>query len=325
MGSWPPTPIRDWRTAFALVGIVVACLLTPLANPHGLEMIRIWQRIVGSKVLPQIITEHAPIDLKALTTPAILVIALGAVYIALLLTTLPKLPRVSWVLPLVWLVLSFKSIRQGPLFAITAVVAVADLWRYTAVHRYLVKHGDGTLAWNPEDDPARLAAARGTLWWVVPAVVVAVAFGLQVARVPVPVIGHGWVRFDPDFVPADLNGPVREYAASVPPGTRIFNDVNLGGYLIYHAPGLKIFGDDRCELYGDEWLQKYSDTLGLPPEKLGEVFEQWAKEYGFERAIIMSNPPPKEKPRIEQYLLAHPERWREVARGKRGVMFERVR
>src|SRR5262249_55757990 len=41
----PLSPIKDWPTAFALVGIVLACLATPLVNPHGLEMIRIWNRI----------------------------------------------------------------------------------------------------------------------------------------------------------------------------------------------------------------------------------------------------------------------------------------
>ena len=49
--------------------------------------------------------------------------AFGVFYLVMLAGTLPKLPRVSWLIPLVWLVLSFKGIRQGPLFAITAAVA----------------------------------------------------------------------------------------------------------------------------------------------------------------------------------------------------------
>ena len=81
----------------------------------------------------------------------------------------------------------------------------------------------------------------------------------------------------PNFVPVDLNDPVAKYAASVPSGTHIFNDANLGGYLIYHAPRLKIFMDDRCELYGDDWIEHYSDTLGLPPAELGQEFEALAQ------------------------------------------------
>jgi hypothetical protein len=109
------------------------------------------------------------------------------------------------------------------------------------------------------------------------------------------------------------------------PDRRLFNDANLGGYLIYHAPNVKIFMDDRCELYGDDWIKKYSDMLGQPPEKLATVFEAWDAEYRFDCAFIMTNPPEKDKPSIERYFLDHPEAWRETVRGKRAVVFERIR
>jgi hypothetical protein len=144
-----------------------------------------------------------------------------------------------------------------------------------------------------------------------------------VAKVAVPVVGHGWARFDPNFVPGDLTPTVERYVNQ--PGTRVFNDANLGGYLIYHAPHAKIFMDDRCELYGDEWIKNYADAMGEPPEKLAPIFEAWDAKWNFDWAIIMSDPPPAKKPSIERYLLAHPERWKEVARGKRGVLFQRVR
>ena len=31
----------------------------------------------------------------------------------------------------------------------------------------------------------------------------------------------------------------------------------FGGFLIYHTPGFRVFIDDRCELYGDEFMVKY--------------------------------------------------------------------
>jgi hypothetical protein len=317
------TPIKNWRTAFLLVAIVIACGLTPFVNPHGMEMIRIWQRIVASKVLPQVVNEHMPLDP---TSPlGLTIIALGVFYTVLLAGVLPKWPRVSWLIPLVWFVLSFKGIRQGPLFAVCAAVAIADLWKHTIWHRLLVKHGDGSTAWDA-DNPAEVEKHASPLWacFAVPALAVALAFTLEVKQVPVPVVGAGWARLDPNFIPSDMTREVTEYAAHVPPGTPIFNDANLGGYLIYHTPNLKIFMDDRCELYGDDWIRTYSDTLGLPPEQLGPVFEGWAATYKFERAIVMTNPPEQEKAPIERYLSGAPG-WREVARGKRAVMFERVR
>lgn len=318
-GLLPPTPIQNWRTAFLLVGIVVACGLTPFVNPFGMEMINTWRRIVGSEVLPKVVNEHMPLDP---TSPiGLTVVGFGALYIVLLLGTLPKLPRVSWLIPLAWFILSFKGIRQGPLFAITATVALLDLWPHTVWHRYLKAHGDGSLARDPDPEPR-----AGFSWAVcaVPLIAVMVAFTLQMKQIAVPVVGHGWARLDPNFVPTDLNDEMRAYAATVPPGTRVFNDANLGGYLIYHTPTLKIFMDDRCELYGDAWIRTYSDTLGKPPEELGPTFEQWAEQYGFQRALVMTEPEGKEKPSLERYLLSSPAKWREVARGKRAVIFERV-
>lgn len=308
-------PVRDWPTAFALVGIVAACAATPLVNPHGLEMIRIWQLIVGSTVLPRVIHEHMPLDP---TRPlGLTVIGLGVLYLSLLLGTLPKLPRVSWLIPLAWFVLSFKGIRQGPLFAITAAVAIADMWRHTVWHRLLVKYGDGSLARN---DPPQ---ASGPVWMVIPAVAVLAAFGLQVAKVPVPLVGRGWARLDPYLVPDDITPQVQRLVNK--PGVRVFNDANLGGYLMYFAPHAKIFMDDRCELYGDAWIENYSDVMGLPPEEIGPVVEAWDDRYRFDFAMVMTTPSGKDKPSVERYLLAHPERWREVARGKRAVLFERLR
>ena len=146
---------------------------------------------------------------------------------------------------------------------------------------------------------------------------------LQLTGVEAPVVGRGWARLDPDFIPVELADEMRAYAAAVPPGTPVFNDANLGGFLIYHTPTLKIFMDDRCELYGDDWIRAYADTLGSPPEELGPVFEGWAGRYGFRRAIVMTDPTGVEKPPIERYLLESGG-WREVARGKRAAVFDRV-
>ena len=195
----PLTPIKNWRTAFLLVGIVAACGLTPFANPHGLEMIRIWQRIVASKVLPQVVNEHMPLD--PASPLGLTVIALGAFYLLLLAGTLPKPPRVSWLIPLVWFALSFKGIRQGPLFAVCAGVAIADLWKHTLWHQLLVKHGDGSTAWNTNDATRVAATQRGAFWFAIPALLVAFCFTLQAKHVAVPVIGSGWARLDPGLQP----------------------------------------------------------------------------------------------------------------------------
>ena len=87
--------------------------------------------------------------------------------------------------------------------------------------------------------------------------------------------------------------------------------------------------DDRIELYGDDMLQEYVTAIRADPEEFGVAFEGWRAKWGFDRVVITSNAPTESKPNNgksnrEVYFLSHPERWREVARGKRAVMFEFV-
>jgi hypothetical protein len=160
-----------------------------------------------------------------------------------------------------------------------------------------------------------------------PLVTVLAALGLQAGGVNVPVVGRGWAKLTPELIPVDpvdVADAVRAYRDEAGPGAKMFNDVNLGGFLIYHAPGLKIYGDDRFELSRDEWLLEYKDFLFEHPERI----EEYADRYGFERAFVMTGKGSPEK--VEEYLKTakHPSgqpRWREVARGKRAVLFARVK
>jgi hypothetical protein len=52
----------------------------------------------------------------------------------------------------------------------------------------------------------------------------------------------------------ELLPDLQAYEKNHPPGTPIFNEMLYGGFLIYYTPHLRIFIDDRCELYGDEGL-----------------------------------------------------------------------
>ena len=122
-------------------------------------MLRTWQRIVGSKVMAEIVNEHMPLDLAR--EPDQVVVGFAAFYLLLLLGTLPARPRVTWLIPLVWFVLTLKGIRQGPLFVIIAAVAIADLWPHTVWYRLLKKYGE-SLTRDPADTAAgpRLAGVR---------------------------------------------------------------------------------------------------------------------------------------------------------------------
>jgi hypothetical protein len=156
----------------------------------------------------------------------------------------------------------------------------------------------------------------GIQWVFLPLLLTILASLLILSKTTFPLIGANWARLEPEAVPVDLTPAVRDYVRSVPPGTRIFNDCNWGGYLIYFAPELKIFMDDRFELCGDDWLRAYADTMDRHPERI----DAWAAEYGFRAAVVtiaIDEPTPAEK-----YLTDSPN-WKLVAKGKAAAFFVR--
>jgi hypothetical protein len=95
------------------------------------------------------------------------------------------------------------------------------------------------------------------------------------------VLGRGWATLDRRYWPVDLLPELRAYERAHFQGTPIFNEMLFGGFLIYHTPGLRVFIDDRCELYGDEGLLAYAEALERDPARV----DRWANEYGFDLAL----------------------------------------
>jgi hypothetical protein len=296
-----------FRQLLVLVALVIACGLTAFVNPFGMEMFRTWQKIVGSDAMKELVSEHQPLSLAH--TAGQVVVGFAAVYLFALLGTLPRLPRVSWLLPLVWFVLTLKGIRQGPLFVVVGAVCLADIWPHTVWHRLLLKHGD-SLARTPAE------ASRGWGWLVPSGCVAGFVLVVQLLNVPAPLIGRGWAKLDPAMVPVGLAEPLRaELAAN--PNAKLFNDANLGGFAIYHAPGQKVFMDDRFELYGDPWIREYVRVVYSDPP----AFDAWTDQEGYDLALVGVQPDPERIP-LEKYLSESP-RWVVVSRCECGVLLKR--
>lgn len=299
-----PSPLTGYRTLLPLGLLVALCALTALVNPYGTRMPQIWMGIMDSSVLPQIIREHAPLDL---TKPdGLAVLAFAGVYGFVLVGVLPACPRVSWLLPLVWLYLGCTRVRHAPLFAVTATVAIADMMPHTRWARALARSGSDLFQFP--------VAARPRRWDIRPALlpicVVTVAFVLQQAGVAAPVIGHGWARLDPAYWPVEAVAHLQPESGGRP----VFNEYLFGGFLIRYAPGCRVFVDDRCELYGDRWLSEYvraeeSDTASY----VRDCERRYAP---FDRALTRTGS------RFDRYFASAPD-WKAVARGEGGTLYER--
>ena len=322
LGGWCVSTACRFRTgadASSLANQVVASILllialaaTILVSPYGLAMPQEWLETLAMP-LPHFIEEHAPLDLAEPIGWATL--ALGAVYLVTLIGVFPgtvpifasakmglspsrqRWPRITWLVPLVWFVLAFFRVRNAPLFGVTAVIALADMLPYSRVGQWLEQRdllrvarperawgvtGTNLVANHALAGRATQFTKRSLIALLLPVVVVAAAALLQIGGVRLPVIGRGWARFDPAECPVELEQTLDKINRSSAKGARIFNDMNFGGFLIYHAPHLRVFIDDRCPLYGTEFLLAYDHARREDPAQI----DLWRRQYGFDYALV---------------------------------------
>ena len=300
-------PIDSWRNAWLLAAVGIVCLMTPFINPFGMELLNTWQRIVGSPVLKQIVNEHKPLDI--MHPAGQVTIGYGVFYLLILAGSLNRWPRITWLIPLVWLVLSIDSIRQGPLFILCGVICIADIWPHTCWHRLLKKHGDSLIVEADTIPRWRWTHA------IIPLLAIVIALSLQLTKTQLPVIGHGWACLDSDMIPTALTEKLQTYAKEQGNNAKIYNDLNHGGYLIYHSPELKIYMDDRFELYTAEWTKAYAAMYFDHPERIAAILDQ----YNLDMALIVTS----EEPTPLDEWFSKQNEWEEVGRTKSAALFQR--
>jgi len=307
--GWP-SPVKAWRHVGILALLGFACASTAFLNPYGLDLPRTWFAIMDSPALPLIIQEHSRLDpADPLAWP---VIAFTALYLFVLAGTLGSKPQVAWLLPLFWMVQSYGRVRHAPLFAVSGLVAIAAMWPHTRWAAWLAKH-------RPDfQTPLEREGPPPTRWranLALPTLVVAIALGIQAAKLPVPLVGAGWVVLDGKKWPGEMLATLKEHEPRSMTRNRLFNDYIDGGYVIYHAPGYRVFVDDRCELFGDQWLIEF--LLAAETDTAAAV-QKWQERYGqFDFALTRIGSG------FEDYFAANPKEWTCVSRGKVAAFYVR--
>jgi hypothetical protein len=257
------------RGVIQAAGLTIALVAATLINPYGPDLPRECLRTL-TMPLPSILVEHAPLSLTEPIGWATVLLALG--YLVVLLGVFPRRPRVVWLVPLVWFVLAVLRVRNASLFGIVAAIGLADMLPHSRVGAWLARR-------QMLGSPAASAGWRPAL---MPLLAVVAALAIQVAGLYVPVIGRGWARFDADHWPVELLPQLEQVNRSAAEGAPIFNDLNFGGFLIYHTPRLRVFVDDRCSLYGEEFLVAYERARRANPAQL----DRWRQQYGFDYALV---------------------------------------
>ena len=301
------SPIERPRQAILVVLLIASCGLTFVVNPYGLRLPLVWLEIMRSPVVARLIEEHAPLVFRSPT--GFLILFLGLIYAAALASVRPWRPRVTWLIPLFWFSQAVMRVRHSPLFAITAVLALAEMLPYTRLAAWLARPGRDLFRFRSLD----MEAARRIDWRpaLLPASVILLAAALQPAGVRAPILGRGWVQLDPKHWPVELLPELRQAEREHPEGTRIFNEFLYGGFLIYYTPGLKVFIDDRCEVYGDNWLMQFSEAMRSNPERV----DRWQETYGFPYALVARGTA------FDRYL-GQSRRWSVVKRTGTATLYE---
>jgi hypothetical protein len=302
------SPIAHSRQALLFFLIIAACALTVPLGPYGLRLPRAWVEIMGSPVVARLIEEHAPLDFRR--PEGLLVLVLGLLYLGTLASVRPWRPRVTWLLPFFWFYETLTRIRHSPLFGVTAALALAEMLKSTRLAAVLARPGRDLFQFRSPG----LQAERVLDWRVpvLPVALILLATALQAQGARVPILGRGWVKLDPGHWPVELLPQLREIEREHPGGTRIFNDFLYGGFLIYFSPGLKVFIDDRCELYGDERLIQFRDAMQSTPARVDE----WARRYCIRYALVA------DRSNFDGYL-ARSSAWSVLKRTGTAALYER--
>jgi hypothetical protein len=281
------SPVTGWRDLGRLVLIGVACGAVCFANPYFYRLPLSWVEIYQMSSLPTIIKEHSPVNVGEWS--GLTIVAFGVVYCLLLLTVPVRRIRVVWLLPVIWFALACMRVRHAPLFAVGALVGIADFFAYTRLAASLVRRKSDLFDPDRFDDEE--SPRQSLLPFAIPAGLVAVAFLIQVVGWPVPILGRGWAVLDARIWPVDLLPELRDHQYDRPRGTRIFNEYAYGGILIQQTPGYRVFIDDRCELFGDEFLTNFVQSKVRIErgdyDHPGEPLAEWQAGYGtFDLALV---------------------------------------
>jgi hypothetical protein len=252
--------------------------------------------------------EHQPL---MTTNVGYTVVVLAILYAGALIGVLPKRPRVAWLVPLIWFCLAWTRIRHGPLFAVTSAIALAEMLPHIRWLAWLSRHGSHTCRLRPPATP-RASIAMRLRPALLPAALVLLALVLQASGTPFPLFGAGRARLNADDMPVDLLPDLQQLAHERPPGTPIFNDMFYAGFLIYYTPELRVFIDDRCELYGDEELLTYAHAVTEDPAHV----DRWQKEYGFDLVLTATGSS------FDRYLKESPD-WVVVRQTTPATLFRR--
>jgi len=234
-----------------LTTLLVSSILVSLVNPYGISglvepfnIFRSYGYLIVENMSVFFMQKRAP-EFKYIYVE-ILAIVWGYFAIHITLNKEIKKHFIHIVLTVVFMLMAFKINRIIPIFAMVLIPYIAEIF-YEGMKDYGYK--------IPQ--------------WIIPTAILISLIPGHYYSLLKPGIGIGLaenINASADFFrETHIKGP-------------IFNNYDIGGYLIYHLPdGEKVFVDNRPEAYSVSFFE----DIYIPMQEKENIWEQMDKKYGF--------------------------------------------
>jgi len=233
----------------ALLALEIACFLTSLLNPNGWKLLVQVIRYTSNPLMMGMTQEFLPPNFHDLgTLPFVIVLV---VTLLMLLIVRPRLDLTDKLLLIVWLVLSLRMVRNGPVFALVATPILAEHWNAylcAAAPSRILRRYRGLSARLTSID--QMAGSCGLPALATIAMILVLAkprlFGgqpLLTTELPAtqfPVAAVEFLRQSPNAVHGEM-----------------FNDYVWGGYFTLAMPERKVFFHPIVLVYEEEVIRDF--------------------------------------------------------------------
>ena len=282
-------PIKNLKDLSTLALAGALWVIAPCISPFGVGIYTEWLKIWFKLDLSSYIIEHAApnlFDFYMLTAYAVFAAVTVFFFMSANGGKYLGITGCVWA----WFYLATKRARNAPIFISAAAVMFEEIWFHLVSSQ---KIREDWIIRQPAKPSKKMLTG-----------LMIIVGSLSLASV----LNWYQVQLNPKTWPIDLIEPMQQMALEYGAGTKIYNELNDGGFLIFYSPKWKVFQDDRCEIHafrdgcGDgSWITKTMyleknapNQLLLELQKQGVQIAILPKASPFEK--LLENPDYRLKP-----------------------------
>ncbi|MBN2305423.1 MAG: hypothetical protein JXQ72_13140 [Anaerolineae bacterium] len=234
--------VVEWARLKKMLLVTAVSIPLVAVNPYGVQMLGYPFRTVGIGVLQDFIQEWGSPDFHERQTWPFAMLLLGLLVVAGLGSR-----RMDWTDLVLVCGTVFMALTAGRNIAVFAIAATPVLTRH--LDTWLTDRGWQIRLRRTVTGPMLI------LNWVLLVLILLGGLVKVAAALNTETVRAAQEEYFPVEVADFLN-------ESPPPG-KMFNSYNWGGYLMFAAPDVPVYVDGRTDLYDDDFLREYLDTVFL--------------------------------------------------------------